>query len=34
MYRVLKRDGEQVEFNVGKIGGAIRKAFEATSTEL
>ena len=33
MYRVLKRDGEQVEFNVGKIGGAIRKAFEATSTE-
>ena len=27
MYRVVKRDGEQVEFNVSKIGSAIEKAF-------
>ena len=27
MYRVVKRDGEQVKFNVSKIGSAIEKAF-------
>ena len=27
MYRVVKRDGETVEFNVGKISSAIEKAF-------
>ena len=33
MYRVKKRDGELVDFNIGKISGAIKKAFEATGTE-
>ena len=31
MYKVRKRDGELVEFNI-KIGDAIKKAFEATGT--
>ncbi len=33
MYRVIKRDGEQVDFSIPKISGAIQKAFEATGTE-
>ena len=33
MYRVKKRDGELVDFNIKKISDAIKKAFEATSTE-
>ena len=33
MYRVKKRDGELVDFNINKISGAIKKAFEATGTE-
>ena len=33
MYRVKKRDGELVEFNIGKISAAIKKAFEATGTD-
>ncbi len=33
MYRVKKRDGELVDFNINKISAAIKKAFEATGTE-
>ena len=33
MYRVKKRDGDLVDFNINKISGAIKKAFEATGTE-
>ncbi|NCB52002.1 MAG: ribonucleoside triphosphate reductase [Clostridia bacterium] len=33
MYKVIKRDGDQVDFNIVKISGAIKKAFEATGTE-
>ncbi|MEG1632759.1 MAG: ribonucleoside triphosphate reductase [Oscillospiraceae bacterium] len=33
MYRVIKRDGEQVDFNIPKIGQAVKKAFEATGTD-
>ena len=29
MYQVKKRDGKIAEFNLAKIGEAIRKAFEA-----
>ena len=29
MYRVLKRDGSEAEFDISKIINAIRKAFEA-----
>ena len=29
MYRIVKRDGKVVDFNLGKISGAIKKAFEA-----
>ncbi len=32
MYRVIKRDGERVEFDIVKIASAIKKAFEATNT--
>ena len=32
MYRVVKRDGRIVEFDIGKIAGAMKKAFEATET--
>ena len=32
MYRVSKRDGKIVEFNIEKINDAITKAFEATGT--
>ena len=30
MFQVIKRDGEIADFNLDKISGAIRKAFEAT----
>ena len=33
MYRVKKRDGDLVDFNISKISAAIKKAFEATGTE-
>ena len=33
MYRVLKRDGEKVDFNIAKISQAITKAFEAQNKE-
>ncbi len=33
MYQVIKRDGKIVDFNIGKIADAIKKAFEATETE-
>ena len=33
MYRVSKRDGKVVDFNITKIVDAIRKAFEATGVE-
>ena len=33
MYEVVKRDGQVVDFNIGKIADAIKKAFEATKTE-
>ena len=29
MYKVVKRDGQLVEFELGKIGAAITQAFEA-----
>ena len=29
MYRVIKRDGQLVEFNIAKISAAIGKAFDA-----
>ncbi|NLC72272.1 MAG: ribonucleoside triphosphate reductase [Ruminococcaceae bacterium] len=33
MYKVRKRDGELVDFNINKISQAITKAFEATGTD-
>ncbi len=30
MYKVIKRDGRTVEFNIARISNAITKAFEAT----
>ena len=33
MYRVLKRDGGTVEFDVSKISAAMIKAFEAVKRE-
>ncbi|HIT30324.1 MAG TPA: ribonucleoside triphosphate reductase, partial [Candidatus Scatomorpha stercoravium] len=33
MYRVKKRDGDLVDFNISKISAAIKKAFEATGTD-
>ncbi|MCR5664718.1 MAG: ribonucleoside triphosphate reductase [Oscillospiraceae bacterium] len=33
MYQVIKRDGKVVDFNINKIADAIKKAFEATSTD-
>ena len=33
MYEVVKRDGQVVDFNIGKIADAIKKAFDATKTE-
>ena len=33
MYQVVKRDGKIVDFNIVKIADAIKKAFEATTTE-
>ncbi|MBQ7726907.1 MAG: hypothetical protein IJT66_07165, partial [Clostridia bacterium] len=33
MYRVIKRDGSIVEFNIAKITAAITKAFEAQNKQ-
>ena len=33
MYQVVKRDGKIVDFNIIKIADAIKKAFDATTTE-
>ena len=33
MYRIIKRDGEKVDFDIAKIASAMKKAFEATNTE-
>ena len=33
MYQVVKRDGKVVDFNITKIADAIKKAFDATSTQ-
>ena len=33
MYQIIKRDGEIVAFDISKISGAMKKAFEATNTE-
>ena len=33
MYQVVKRDGKVVDFDLNKIADAIKKAFDATSTE-
>ena len=33
MYRVIKRDGKFVDFDITKIGSAVIKAFEATGTD-
>ena len=32
MYKILKRDGNVVQFDMQKIAGAIKKAFDATET--
>lgn len=33
MFQVVKRDGSEAEFYLGKIGGAIIKEFEATQVQ-
>ncbi len=33
MYKVVKRDGELVEFNIQKIANALTKAFESTGRQ-
>ena len=33
MYKIVKRDGKVVDFEMSKIANAIRKAFVATGTE-
>ena len=33
MYRVVKRDGKVVDFDITRIAAAIKKAFDATETE-
>ena len=33
MFRVIKRDGSEVELNLEKISGAIVKAFDATQVQ-
>ena len=33
MYQVVKRDGKVVDFDLNKIADAIKKAFDATSTD-
>ena len=33
MYRVIKRDGRVVDFDISRIAAAIKKAFDATETE-
>ena len=30
MYKIIKRDGKIVDFDITKIANAIKKAFEAT----
>ena len=32
MYRVVKRDGRIVDFEIGKIANAMKKSFDATET--
>ena len=32
MYRVVKRDGRIVDFEIAKIANAMKKAFDATNT--
>ena len=32
MYRVVKRDGRIVDFEISKIANAMKKAFDATET--
>ncbi len=33
MYRIIKRDGKQVDFDISKITNAMKKAFDATETD-
>ncbi len=33
MYQIIKRDGKRVDFDISKITNAMKKAFEATSTD-
>ncbi len=33
MYQIIKRDGKKTEFDINKIAGAMKKAFEATNTD-
>ena len=33
MYKVVKRDGKIVDFDINKIADAIKKAFDATNTD-
>lgn len=33
MYQIIKRDGKIVDFDINKIAGAMKKAFEATETD-
>ncbi|MFQ7472831.1 MAG: ribonucleoside triphosphate reductase [Anaerovoracaceae bacterium] len=33
MYQIIKRDGKIVDFDIKKIAGAMKKAFEATETD-
>lgn len=33
MYRIIKRDGKQVDFDISKITNAMKKAFDATGTD-
>ena len=33
MYRVVKRDGKVVDFDITRIAAAIKKAFDATETD-
>ena len=33
MYKIIKRDGKQVDFDISKITNAMKKAFDATGTD-
>ena len=33
MYQIVKRDGQIAEFDINKIAGAMKKAFDATNTD-